>query len=348
MGIKNGSLSLQVFYSITPLGEQIPDQLQDVKPPSMITETPVSYWVDVIELAGYKLATLRTSQRVVSKALLKAETDREIAAFEKAAGATFTNRKKRAEIQKVAFERLIPTAPIVHRDIETVWRTDDHFVYTTAVSDAAADRLRNLWAISTTKPLVLPGICEAAFLAAGVKLVDAPSCHGFATGEPIAAVDEFLTWLWFKWESNEWVDGLWGMFEEPLVLVGGRDDGTVTIKGGKATASEEAARALYTGKVAARARVTWTVDGTALTKATLSSSHGTALRGLKWLTDDKEVPTDSASAFQHRAVCIERARDEYFAMIGAFAKVRADAEAWAAEQVRVWEWIKAKAGKGKE
>lgn len=350
MGMKNGSLSLRVLYSQVPLSTGI---LVDMKsrptpPADKVGEDPVMYWIEPREFAGYCLVTLRMAQRRVAKNELDAEVKKEVEAYERATNQKL-NRRKISEIRVAVKERLIPQASIVTRDIELLWRPGDHFLYTTATSETALNRVRGMWTVLTSKPVLGLWLEDIAKLDASLDLRLATPARFSPTTPPAELLElekEFLTWLWYKIENHQRVAGYAdALVREPLALSGGIDDGTVTVKGGRATASAEAARALDSGKLLTKISLTLAEDPETFYGLTVTKDS--CLCGLRF--PPTELPaSDVAGQFQERVVWMERAWTFLRAAAVEFGQLRLTPDEWKAEERKVRDWVNKKCGRGEE
>lgn len=347
MSMKNGSLSLRVFYSMREIGREPLAIMMDEKAPApeSVGQDGVSYWVDVHELAGYNVATLRFAFRKVPKAQLDAGMKKEIETYERAMNGK-ANRKIRADLRADLLKALLPTMPIQTRDTELVWKTGDHFLYTTATSETAASRLQNRWLLATQLPLLWLGVDDLVKLEAGVDIREAPPrpLSPDATVLPPDATEhaaEFLTWAWARLESGTRIDGKAGMVEPPLLLLGGRDAGIVRVDGPQATVATEVAKALESGKLLHRAKFVLDMSDELPMSMTLDPSLI-----LRSIALPKGEERDPAGSFQERMTRVEATWDWLRAAVRQYGEIRSH-ERWADETAQIRRWISGKVGRAK-
>jgi hypothetical protein len=351
MGMKNGSsLSLRVFYVIRQIDEKPFQVMQDEAPPpaNTVGVDGVSYWTDVHKFAGYQLATLRFASRKVSKALLDAETKREVEAYERATEQKL-GRPKKAEIRADIMKRLLPDAPIITRDIEAVWKVGDHYIYTTATSETAATRFQNRWLIATQSPAMQLYVDEMVKLVAGTDIRQCP-CAQLSPDRNVLAPTtmehgpEFLTWLWYRLEKHLRVDNKQGMVDPPLLLMGGSDDGQIRICGGRATLAVETAKALESGKLLYKGKFILDMGDELPMSLTLDPS----LCMRQVAVPKGEAMVDPAGNFQTRMTRIEDTWDWLQRAVGAYGIIRSSCDAWQNEAKAIRNWVRGKVGRPDE
>jgi hypothetical protein len=235
----------------------------------------------------------------------------------------------------------------VTRDIEVMWRPGDYFLYTTATSNSGLDRLRAAWTVLTAKPVLGLWLEDIAKLDLGKDMRLVVPARLSPTAPPAELLElekEFLTWLWYKIENRQRVGGYGdALVREPLALSGGIDDGTVTVKGGRATFSAEAARALDSGKMLTKISLTLAEDPETLYGLTLTKDF--CLCGLR--LPPTELPaSDVVGQFQERAVWMERAWTFLRAAVADFSQVRTTL--WKDEEAKIRDWVNKKCGRGEE
>lgn len=299
------------------------------------------------QYAGYVRLTWRTATRKVPGALLKAECRMEEIARAAAEGVAFLKAKDRAEIRKEVKERLTPKMPPSIQALPFVYQPGTHHLFATALSDTLIDTfcgaLREALGFSGAPE-------EPEAMALRLKNVDLADLHGdgFSRETADTAMEmlpgrEFLTWLWFKAESQNGrvalADGrsLDVLIEGPLTFAHEGDGAHVTVlRKGLPERSAEAKTCLKAGKKLKAATVTFALDEATQWRFQLDADTF-AVRSLK--VPQGEGPMDAASRFQERMIYLEQFREIFCDLYGAFAELRANRRRWTGELDRIREWV---------
>lgn len=335
MSLLNGSMNMRCFYLLDGAPADLSDRMQErgVPPDETVAGAPVLGWHDVKTIAGYRVATLRVSQRKVNGARLKEEAAREVEAHLK--NGAKVNRKMKAEIKAACEARLLPQTPVTHSDLELVWKDGSDMLFTTALSDSAQDR------VTAQLALLQVRITGCTPVSAPMKrtLTDVRLALplNFNGGDPMD-VDpdmgaEFLTWLWFVMESSGHVQAgakdIAIVLQAPITVTCDRAPANeVALKGDQVTRSVEAMTGLVDGKRIVKAHVCLAEAGVIM-GAVVDSTF--AVRGLK---PKVEKHLDAASAFQQRMIEAEHFVECLLGTYDQYLVSRADEVM--VEQVHAW------------
>ncbi len=313
---------------------------------SNITEDSALY-------GGYVRLVWRTASRKVPAALLKAECRMEEIARAAAEGVPYLKPKVRAEIRNEVKDRLTPKMPPTIKAIPFVYQPGTHHLYATALSDALADTfcgaLREAVGFSGTPE-------DPAPMALRLKNADLMDLHGEGFSKETAEMAmemlpgrEFLTWLWFKAETQNGrvalADGraLDVLIEGPLTFAHEGDGAHLTtLRKGLPERSAEAKTCLKSGKKLKSATVTFALDEATQWRFQLDADTF-AVRSLK--VPQGEGPMDAPSRFQERMIYLEQFREIFCDLYGAFAELRANSRRWKAELQKIRDWVPSRPGR---
>lgn len=303
--------------------------------------------------AGYVRLVWRTASRKVPGALLKAECRMEELARMAADGVPFLKAKDRAEIRKEVKERLTPKMPPTIKAIPFVYQPGTHHLYATAMSDTLLDTLcgalREALGFGGTPDDPEP-------MAQRLKNVDLMDQAGVGFSKETADVAmemmpgrEFLTWLWFKTETQNGrvalSDGraLDVLIEGPLTFAHeGNGAHLSVLKKGMPERSAEAKTCLKSGKKLKAATVTLALDEATQWRFQLDADTF-GVRSLK--VPQGEGPMDAVSRFQERMIYLEQFREIFCDLYGSFAELRANGRKWKGELERIREWVPSRPGR---
>ena len=298
--------------------------------------------------AGWVRLALRQAERKVPAALLKAECRMEELATMAAEGKAYLKAKVRAEIRQSVTERLLPNMPPQLRAIPFVYLPGAAHLYVTALATAPLDVFSAALA-STLGFSGTPATPEA--LGESLKKVDLRDVPGtsFSPEMEAEAMEaapgrEFLTWLWFKAETQNGkvalADGrdLGVLVEGPLTFTHeGNGAHAAVLKKGSPENSVEAKTCLLGGKKLKEAKITFALDEQNLWAFGFEADQF-LIRGLK--LPQGEGSMDAISRFQERMIFLEQWREIFLDLFGAFVAVRADAKKWKNEVADIRAWVK--------
>ena len=296
--------------------------------------------------AGWVRLALRQAERKVPAALLRAECRMEELAVQAAEGKIYLKAKQRAEIRQSVTERLLPNMPPQLRAIPFVYRPGATHLYVTALATAPLDVFSAALA-STLGFGGEPAVPETlGQLLKKVDLRDVPgaSFSPEMENEAMEAAPgrEFLTWLWFKAETQNGrvalADGrdLGVLVEGPLTFTHeGNGAHAAVLKKGAPENSLEAKTCLLGGKKLKEAKITFALDEQNLWSFGLEADQF-LIRGLKLPQGEGQI--DAISRFQERMIFLEQWREMFLDLFGEFAALRTDARKWknALADVRAW------------
>lgn len=361
MGFESGSLSVRMLYLPKALPEDAVARFARHAAPPIRTlgAEEIHGWVGgrhLLDLpiteanaafGGYPRLTLMQAERKIPGSLLKATVMMEELARQQAEGKAYLDRTTRSEIRKEIVARLLPTMPPHIRGVPLVVDAAAGIVYAGAVSEKQCDALRVNWLRTIGSDLIPVDATTAAVRRRRADPRDWPATSFSPdAGDDEADIDpggDFLTWLWFAWETREGQAELPGqgsfqfMIEGPLLF--GRDEGDgaleAVVRKGSPLVSGEAKAALLAGKKLLRARLT-IARGDDVWSATLDARSFT-VRSLK-MPDNREA-RDPVSRFQERMNGLAAYRDMLFALFDKFLDDRTDPAAWKSAVADIRRWV---------
>ena len=325
-----------------------------------IKDAPVFGWVsgrhllerrideDTAFHSGHLRVALLKAERKVPGALLKAEIRQAELVRLQAEGRAFLSRHDRQEIRESILARLLPQMPPQLKAVQIAHTKGSPWLFTDALPTANADELviHFRHAVDFAPEPVEPA--TAARIRRRVDVRDwMPASFTDAVREE--GVDntpghDFLTWLWFRSETDGQVklpnDGgkVALVIEGPLTFINTTTGGAQesVLRKGNPPASSEAKAALIAGKKLAVATINLALNDevwkTTLVAETLVS------RGLK-LPDPKE-DLDPSGGFQYRMLKIQEYTDILLGLYDAFVDLRMEKNKWSAEIKKMRQWVK--------
>ncbi|HAL91996.1 MAG TPA: hypothetical protein DCM68_03100 [Verrucomicrobia bacterium] len=303
--------------------------------------------------AGWIRLALRQAERKVPAALLKAECRMEELAVMAAEGKPYLKAKARAEIRQSVTERLLPNMPPQLRAIPFVYMPGSTHLYVTALATSPLD-VFNAALAATLGFGGDPSTPET--LGATLKKMDLRDLPGASfspemESEAMEAAPgrEFLTWLWFKAETqngkmalSEGRD-LGVLLEGPLTFTHeGNGAHAAVLKKGAPENSIEAKTCLLSGKKLKEAKITFALDEHHLWSFGFEADQF-LIRGLKLPQGEGQL--DAISRFQERMIFLEQWREIFLDLFGAFVEVRREARKWKNAVADIREWVKGRPGR---
>jgi hypothetical protein len=303
--------------------------------------------------AGWVRLVLRIAARKVPAALLQAECRMEELAVMAAEGKTFLKAKQRSEIRQAVAERLLPGMPPQLKAIPFVHSRNSAHLYVSALPLGQLD----VFNASLAATLGFGGDpATPETLGLMLKQVDLRDLPGTSfspemEGEAMEAAPgrEFLTWLWYKSDSQNGrvalSDGrdLGVLIEGPLTFTHeGNGAHAALLKKGEPVNSIEAKTCLLGGKKLKEAKVTFALDDENVWAFTLEADQF-LVRGLK--LPPGETSLDAVGRFQERMIFLDQWRDIFLDLFGTFVEVRADSRRWRRVVGDVREWVKGRPGR---
>ncbi len=304
-------------------------------------------------LAGWVRLALRQAERKVPAALLQAECRMEELAVQAAEGKPYLKAKQRSEIRRSVTERLLPAMPPQLKAVPFVYMPGATHLYVSALAAAQLD-VFNAALAATLGFGGEPATPEA--LGLKLKQPDLRDLPGTSfspemEGEAMEAAPgrEFLTWLWFKAETQNGrvalSEGreLGVLLEGPLTFLHeGNGAHAAVLKKGAPENSIEAKTCLLSGKKLKEAKVTFALDEENIWSFGFEADQF-LIRGLK--LPQGEGSLDSVSRFQERMIFLEQWREILLDLFGAFADVRRDSGKWKTAVDEIREWVKGRPGR---
>ena len=297
--------------------------------------------------AGWVRLALRMAERKVPAALLQAECRMEELAVMAVEGKTYLKAKQRAEIRQGVVDRLLPDMPPQLRAIPFVHAPGSEHLYVTALPVAQLD----VFTVELAGTLGFGGEpATPEVLGEQLRRVDLRDLHGvsFAPDMEGAVMEaapgrEFLTWLWFRAESQAGrlmlTEGreLGVLLEGPLTFMHeGIGAHAVVLKQGEPVNSVEAKTCLLSGKKLKEAKVTFALDDAHVWSFGLEADQF-LIRGMK--LPQSEGPMDAVGRFQERMEFLEQWREIFFDLFGQFVDVRANSQKWRATVGEMRDWV---------
>jgi hypothetical protein len=303
--------------------------------------------------AGWVRLALRQAERKVPAALLQAECRMEELAVQAAEGKPYLKAKQRSEIRQSVTERLLPNMPPQLKAIPFVYMPGSAHLYVTALPVSQLD-VFNASLAATLGFGGEPATPEA--LGVLLKKVDLRDLAGTSfspemEGEAMEAAPgrEFLTWLWFKAETQNGrvalAEGreLGVLLEGPLTFMHeGNGAHAAVLKKGAPENSIEAKTCLLSGKKLKEAKITFALDEQNTWSFGFEADQF-LIRGLK--LPQGEGALDAVSRFQERMIFLEQWREIFLDLFGAFVDVRGDSRKWKAAVAEIREWVKGRPGR---
>lgn len=354
----NPTLSFRIFYLDHEFDRALVGQLAEhaLPPIETLGAEPLTGWGtrqhlldrDITEekclLAGYVSASLIRAERKIPEALFRANRRLEEEVEMRARGVDTLPRSLRAEIKERVRAEMLPTMPPSLTGIPVCVDLRNQLLIAQAVTDGKIDTVTAHFreATGVTPRLLTPD--GAALRLAGVNVNDLTPAtfSNNATLEPehdIAIGMDFLTWLWFTWESEGGIVQFNGsrygfMLEGPLTFFReGQGAHEAVLRKGAPLNSGEAYLALHNGKKLSRCKFLM-ADGDQLWTCTVD--HTFAFRSLKLPRTEQ---TDPIGCFQERMLSVERFLDVYLHLYKQFLEIRSDDGKWADTLCRIREWI---------
>ena len=303
--------------------------------------------------AGWVRLALRQAERKVPAALLRAECRMEELAVMAAEGKSYLKAKVRTEIRQTVTERLLPAMPPQLRAIPFVYQPGARHLYVAALATAPLDVFRAALAATLgfggepATPETLGAMLHRADLRGLPGTCFSPDMDDAAM-EP-APGREFLTWLWFKAETQHGrialAQGgeLGVLLEGPLTFLHeGNGAHAVVLKKGAPENSIEAKTCLLGGKKLKEARITFALDERNTWSFGFEADQF-LVRGLKLPQGEERL--DAVSRFQERMNGLEQWREIFLDLFGAFVAVRTDAKEWRATTADVRAWVQGRPGR---
>lgn len=302
---------------------------------------------DTARYAGWVRLTLRQAERKVPATLLQAECRMEELAVQAAENKTYLKAKQRAEIRQEVLDRLLPGMPPQLRATPFVYLPGATHLYVAALPNASWD----VFHAALVATLSLSGSPstpeELAHRRQRVDLLDlAGSSFAPDMGNELMAPapgQEFLTWLWFKAETQlgqmALADGrtLGVLVEGPLTF---RHEGqgahAAVLKKGAPENSVEAKTCLLSGKKLKEAKLTFALDEETVWTFGFEADQF-LIRSLK--LPQPSGPLDSISRFQERMLFLEQWREIFLDLFDAFIRVRAESRKWKDALGDIREWV---------
>lgn len=301
---------------------------------------------------GYLRLVLRMAERKIPQTLLRAECRMEELAMMAADGKPFLRANERAEIRKNVSERLLPNMPPQLKAIPFIYKPGEHHLYACALPEKMSDAFN----ASLVAALGFGGVpASPEELGRSLKKVDLRDCTGASFSPEIeddameaAPGREFLTWLWYRAETQEKTfslpDGqpLQVLIEGPLTFMHEGNGAHVSVlKRGEPVNSAEAKTCLLSGKKLKEAKISF-AQGDWVWKFSLEADQF-LFRGL--MLPKSEEALDAISRFQERMQFLDQFRELFLAVFEGFLELRVDAARWRRAKDEIRAWVKSRKGR---
>lgn len=363
MGFDSGSMTFRVYEVQGRLDVDVVECFarHAVPPITTLNREPLAGWVGPRHLLDREVSpetclagnllrvTLMKAERKIPSSLLRAHCKLEEQIEMKARGVPFLNRATRREIKDTVIDRLLPTMPPTLTGIPALFDLTQGVAYVQAMSEKQQDAFVLAFRQATGLGVV-PHTPEVA--AMKLKSLNArdlePAC--FAPDPDVAAASpglglEFLTWLWFFWESNHGTipTGAGGtgepfalMLEGPLTfVVEGEGAHEAVLRKGMPLLSAEAKTALTSGKKLRRAKLVLARGDEEQWAVTIDGADF-AFRSLRV---PKPEPTDAEGILQERVRLMQVFLDVFFRLYERYLDLRRDARAWERTLGELRNWV---------
>ena len=303
--------------------------------------------------AGWVRLALRQAERKVPAALLKAECRMEELATMSAEGKAYLKAKQRAEIRQSVMERLLPNMPPQLKAIPFVYLPGAAHLYVTALPESQLDVFNAalLATLGFNGSAATPEALGAALKKVDLRDVAGTSFSPEMEGEAMEAAPgrEFLTWLWFKSETQNGKVALGSgadlgvLLEGPLTFTHeGNGAHAAVLKKGMPESSIEAKTCLLSGKKLKEAKITFALDEQNAWSFGFEADEF-LIRGLKLPQGEGQL--DAISRFQERMIFLEQWREIFLDLFGAFLRARTDGKKWKGATAEIREWIQGRPGR---
>lgn len=363
MPFESGNISYRAYTLDTPLTTSVVDDFaKNAAPPiETLTTQPISGWVsprfildreitlDTCVSGGYVRASLMKAELKIPPSLLKAYCRMEELAEMQARGVPYLNRQTKAEIKKRITDDMLPKMPPTLTSISIVLDTAQSRVYADAISETQQDA----FCVNFNKTThVAPIALTPEVAALRLKQVDfrdiSPQCFSPDPEVNVTANNlgmDFLTWLWFFWETT---DGTFRiadsvdappfalMMEGPAVFfLEGEGAHETSLRKGMPMISREAKTVLEAGKKLRKVKLTL-ARGQEIYSASIDGLDF-SFRGLK--LPKPESPYEPETAFQERMAGVKTYTEAFFHLYGLFLDTLKDPKQWAKTLAAMKAWI---------
>ena len=299
-------------------------------------------------LAGWVRLALRRAERKVPAALLKAECRLEELAMMAADGKSYLKAPVRAEIRQGVLDRLLPTMPPQLRALPFVYRPGTKYLYVSALPLAQLDVFMAALqsALGFAGEPATPDVLGQRLRKTDLR--DIPGASFSPEMERVAMAvapgREFLTWLWFKAETQQGRlalatgQAVGVLVEGPLTFWHEGEGAYLSVlKKGMPEASMEAKTCLLSGKKLKEATITLALDEQNQWKFGLEADE-LLIRNLKLPAGEGRL--DAASRFQQRMEQMDSWREIFLDLFNAFLAVRVEPRKWQNTVADIREWVK--------
>ena len=360
MSFDSGSLSFRFFYLqqeydsslVTSFARRV---IPDIEKAG---KDPISGWIgcrhlldreiadETCVIGPYLYVQLLKAERKIPASYLRAILKQEELLAMKAENAQFLTRKQKAEIKERVIEQLTPTMPPSLTAIPCVVDFRNDLLVAGAMSDKQIDALVPAFKSTVGSIPILLTPDSAAMKRKQVNAVDLnpvsfspdPSVDPPATS---ILGQDFLTWLWFAWETG---DNVWhlpdsgkefGILLEGPVTFFREGEGVheAVLRKGTPLNCAEAQTALLRGKKVKRLKFT-IAQGEDIFACTLDDEF--AFRGVKLPKGEQK---EFNGKVEERMLFIETFSSALFYLFDEFLDLRTDSKKWKKTVADVRDWI---------
>lgn len=363
MSFDSGTASFQIFNidTLVAPGDLVAQLAAHAAPPiETLGSEPISGWVsprhlldreiteDTCISASYVRADLMKAERKIPASLLKAYCKIEEIAEMQARGVPYLNRQTRSDIKKQVTEKLLPDMPPTLTAIPMVFDTAQSRIY----AEALTEKQQDAFCVNFNKATHLsPAALTPESAAMRLKQVDfrdiPPQCFSPDTAVTVTANNigmDFLTWLWFYWETSGGTlhipraDSipLGFMLEGPAIFYLEAEGAHETaLRKGMPLMSREAKTVLEGGKKLRKINLV-IARGDEVFSATVDGMDF-GFRSLKF--PKSEIPYEPHTAFQERMAGIQLFTDAFYGLYEIFLSQISDGPTWTNVLAEIKQWI---------
>lgn len=293
----------------------------------------------------YVYAATMKAEKKIPTTLLDIERSKEEEAEKVARGVDFISRDVKSDIKKRVVDRLKPDMPPSISGMPFVINTSTSMMLAAATSDSQIDDMATLFRMATCRTPVLVTPETYAFKKHSVNERDLyPCCFSpdqiLIIPSHVTIGMDFLTWLWFEWETNGGVfensngQSFSYMLEGPLSFFReGQGAHKAVLSKGNPTESREAFQALLCGKKLTKAKITIAHDEKIFTVGVDSEF---CFKSMKLPKVGSET---GVSDLVERMTLLELFLDDWFSLFDRFVDLRSSEMKWSGVLIEMEQWI---------
>ena len=358
MAFESGSLSFRIFYLQQQYDSGLIDEFARMAAPPIdkLKNDPISGWVtwrhlfdreltdEACVLGPYLHAQLLKAERKIPPKLLRAHLKMEEELERRARQVEFLPRAAKAEVKQRVIDSLLPSMPPTLNSIQCVVDFRNNLLFSDALSDKQLEAFVPAFRETAgSSPILLtPETAAMRRMQINTNDFDPVSLSPDMALDPpqeSAPGMDFLTWVWFIWDTQGGVFHLPDKSEFGIMLEGpltfyreGQGAHEALLRKGSPLNSLEAFTALVCGKKLRRAKVVIAHNDNVFS-AMMDSDF--AIRGLKL---PKTEQVDPVGRLSERMLMVETFWMAWLSLYDRFLSLRTDATLWpqTLEAMRAW------------